>query len=113
MFNGLLQPTHLIIILVIVLIIFGPRKLPEIGSAVGKSIREFRKSTHDMTKDFKESVDDIKRPIDEIRQSPMDMKPAGSAPTAAAVETGRVCPKCSAGNVSSSKFCGACGAQLA
>lgn len=112
MFEGLFQPTHLIIILVIVLIVFGPRRLPEIGGAVGKSIREFRKSTHEMTKDFTDSVDDIKRPIDEIRQSPMDARRASSS-SATAVESGRVCPKCSAGNGSSSKFCGACGGQLA
>lgn len=35
----------LIIILVIVLIIFGPRKLPEIGGAVGKTLAEFKRST--------------------------------------------------------------------
>ena len=44
MFEGLLQPTHLIIILVIVLIIFGPGKLPELGSSVGKAIRGFKKA---------------------------------------------------------------------
>jgi sec-independent protein translocase protein TatA len=37
-------PTELIILLVIVLIIFGPGKLPGIGGAIGKSIREFRKA---------------------------------------------------------------------
>lgn len=46
MFSGLLQPTHLIIILVIVLIIFGPGKLPDIGKAVGKTISEFRQATN-------------------------------------------------------------------
>ena len=44
MFEGLLQPTHLIIILVIVLIIFGPGKLPEVGSTIGKAIRGFKKA---------------------------------------------------------------------
>ncbi|MYL59608.1 twin-arginine translocase TatA/TatE family subunit, partial [Virgibacillus halodenitrificans] len=38
----------LIIILVIILIIFGPRKLPEIGSAVGQTLSEFKKSTREM-----------------------------------------------------------------
>ena len=37
-------PTELIIVLVIVLIIFGVGKLPEIGGAMGKAIREFRSS---------------------------------------------------------------------
>jgi sec-independent protein translocase protein TatA len=44
MFDGLFQPFHLIVILVIVLIIFGPGKLPEIGAGLGKSIREFKKA---------------------------------------------------------------------
>jgi len=43
MFEGLFQPMHLIIILAIALIIFGPGKLPEIGKGLGKSIREFKK----------------------------------------------------------------------
>jgi sec-independent protein translocase protein TatA len=43
MFEGLFQPLHLIIILVVALIIFGPGKLPEIGKGLGKNIREFKK----------------------------------------------------------------------
>lgn len=38
----------LIIILVIILIMFGPRKLPEIGGAVGKTLAEFKKSTKEI-----------------------------------------------------------------
>jgi len=39
---------YLIILLVIVLIIWGPGKLPDLGSALGKGIREFRKATNDV-----------------------------------------------------------------
>ncbi len=41
MFRGIFQPTHLLIILVIALIIFGPGKLPELGAGLGKAIRGF------------------------------------------------------------------------
>ncbi|WP_102693694.1 twin-arginine translocase TatA/TatE family subunit [Rummeliibacillus pycnus] len=41
----------LIVILIIVLIVFGPKKLPEIGSAVGKTFSEFKKSTRDLIDD--------------------------------------------------------------
>ena len=47
MFEGLFQPMHLIIILVIALIIFGPGKLPQLGAGLGKSIREFKKALSD------------------------------------------------------------------
>jgi sec-independent protein translocase protein TatA len=42
MFDGLFQPTHLLLILAIALLIFGPRKLPELGQGLGKGIRGFK-----------------------------------------------------------------------
>jgi sec-independent protein translocase protein TatA len=60
MFEGLFQPMHVIIILAIALIIFGPGKLPELGKGLGKSIREFKTAMSDainhvhVTKDVKE-----------------------------------------------------------
>lgn len=43
MFRGLFQPMHLVVILVIVIIIFGPRRLGELGGALGKAIKGFKK----------------------------------------------------------------------
>jgi sec-independent protein translocase protein TatA len=40
--EGLFQPTHLILILGIALLVFGPRKLPELGKGLGKGIRGFK-----------------------------------------------------------------------
>ncbi len=45
MFEGLLQPTHLVLILAVVLIFFGPGKLPSLGKALGESVRELRRSS--------------------------------------------------------------------
>jgi len=45
MFDGLLQPTHLIIIMAIVLIVFGPGKLADLGKTLGTGIREFREAS--------------------------------------------------------------------
>ncbi len=42
--EGLLQPTHLFFILLIVLIIFGPGKLPDLGRGLGKGIKEFKEA---------------------------------------------------------------------
>jgi sec-independent protein translocase protein TatA len=42
--GGIFQPMHLLVILVIVLIIFGPGKLPELGNSLGKAIKGFKKA---------------------------------------------------------------------
>jgi sec-independent protein translocase protein TatA len=44
MFEGLFQPMHLLIIVVIALIIFGPGKLGEVGGSIGKAMRDFKKA---------------------------------------------------------------------
>ena len=49
---------ELILILVIALVVFGPKKLPEISKALGKSIKEFRNSTSDIT-DTVNTVKDV------------------------------------------------------
>lgn len=41
-FDNLLQPTHLLIILAVALIVLGPKRLPEAGRALGKGLRDFR-----------------------------------------------------------------------
>ena len=51
------HPFWLIILLAIVLIIFGPGKLPELGGAVGRGIREFRKASNDITSEVRSSLD--------------------------------------------------------
>lgn len=47
---------ELIIILVIALIIFGPRKLPELGRSLGKSIGEFRKASNELKSTLEEEI---------------------------------------------------------
>ena len=44
MFSGLLQPTHLIILLVVALLLLGPKRLPEAGRALGQGLKEFKGS---------------------------------------------------------------------
>ncbi|WP_181348382.1 twin-arginine translocase TatA/TatE family subunit [Thalassobacillus sp. CUG 92003] len=50
----------LILILVIALVVFGPKKLPEIGKATGQTLHEFKQSAQDLTGDVKEEVNDVK-----------------------------------------------------
>ena len=58
---------ELVLILVIALVVFGPGKLPEIGKAVGKSLREFRSaSTEDNTKTIDAKNEDEKKIKSEV-----------------------------------------------
>ncbi|OGD19058.1 MAG: twin arginine-targeting protein translocase TatB [Candidatus Aminicenantes bacterium RBG_13_64_14] len=73
---GSIGPMELVLIFVIALLVFGPKKLPEIGRSVGKALREFKKTSDeikgrieeeieaseikDIHKDIKSSMDDIK-----------------------------------------------------
>jgi sec-independent protein translocase protein TatA len=59
--RGLFQPMHLLLILVIVLIIFGPGKLPEIGEGLGKSIRGFKKAMSEKDEDAVEAKKEEKK----------------------------------------------------
>lgn len=77
MFN--IGPTELIVILVIALIVFGPKRLPEIGRTMGKSLRELRKATDDIKGTFSGSLDDID---DEWDDPPKNQPPSGETPAA-------------------------------
>jgi sec-independent protein translocase protein TatA len=74
MFEGLFQPLHLIIILAIALIIFGPGKLPELGKGLGKGIREFKKAMSDATKDINVTHEVKETPKEITSPTAMEMK---------------------------------------
>ena len=81
---GALEPPHLILILAIVLVIFGPGKLPQLGKALGDGIRELKHATN-------------------ADESP--------TPPTATPALSRVCPTCKATVPPTDRFCGACGAS--
>jgi sec-independent protein translocase protein TatA len=61
MFEGLFQPMHLLIIFAIALLVFGPKKLPELGKGLGEGIRALKDGMKDHTTDAKvESKPDTK-----------------------------------------------------
>lgn len=68
MFGNALQPAHLILILVIALIVFGPGKLPEIGKSLGKTVQEFKRS---MNSSFESVQEEVKPATQE--QSPVQL----------------------------------------
>jgi len=50
MFEGLFQPIHLLVIAGIALLVFGPKKLPELGKGIGEGIRGFKSAMRDEEK---------------------------------------------------------------
>jgi len=50
MFEGLFQPMHLLVIVGIALLVFGPKKLPELGKGIGEGIRGFKAAINDEEK---------------------------------------------------------------
>ena len=71
-----IHPLWIVAILVIVLIIFGPGRLPELGSAAGKAMREFRKATSELTDS-----------ISSASSTPAAAPPANPNPTSQAAST--------------------------
>ena len=94
-------PGELILVLVVALIVFGPRRLPELGSSLGQAIREFRRASSELTREIREVTDETR---------PAAITPAAT-PTAAA-STPVVCPGCGAANAEHNKFCAQCGKEL-
>ena len=73
---GTLGGPEILLILVIALIVFGPRKLPEIGKTMGKMLAEFRKASSD----FKRTIED------EVEAEKVTLPPGAAAPIAVATE---------------------------
>lgn len=55
----------LVLILVLALIIFGPKRLPEMGRAVGQTLQEFKKSTKELVSDEVDNVKEISKSVEE------------------------------------------------
>lgn len=83
-------PLELVIILVIALLILGPGKLPDVGAALGKSIKEFRKASSDVQEAVSVKVDTSPlpptpaAPIPNVLAAPAPVAPPAAADPAAA-----------------------------
>ena len=73
MFENLSLP-HVLMVVAIALLLFGPKRIPEIAGSFGKGIREFKKNISDATRD--EPVQPAARPAESVAASPLG---AGSA----------------------------------
>jgi sec-independent protein translocase protein TatA len=68
MFEGLFQPMHLLVILLIALLVFGPKKLGDIGKGLGEGIRAFKSGFSDDKSADKPSPQETKPPGQETKK---------------------------------------------
>jgi sec-independent protein translocase protein TatA len=80
-----IHPLWIVVALVIVLIIFGPGRLPELGGAVGKAMREFRKATSELTNEVTNAAQATPTPPPPAPPVPVAAVPV--APAAPAADT--------------------------
>ena len=74
MFGSIGMP-EMIIILVIALIIFGPRKLPELGRSLGRSINEFKKASNELRSTLEEEIRVEERKEKSAPVTPVEVEP--------------------------------------
>jgi sec-independent protein translocase protein TatA len=114
-----LQPIHIVIILVVALLLFGPKRLPEIGRTVGKALNEFRNGTREVTESLRTEINSsggTGATNHVSTASTPGPTPAQSVPfqpaTIARPPTGRFCIHCGAANLPEARFCNQCGQAL-
>ena len=65
---------EIFVILLVVLLLFGANKIPEIAKGLGKGLKEFRKATDDIKKEMNDYTKDVKKDINEITKIKDDLK---------------------------------------
>jgi TatA/E family protein of Tat protein translocase len=71
---GPLSFWEVLFLFVAALLIFGPRKLPELGKTLGKGLREFKRASEDLKSNWNEHMREAENPINEVRQSLNDVR---------------------------------------
>ncbi|HYR42200.1 MAG TPA: twin-arginine translocase TatA/TatE family subunit [Terriglobia bacterium] len=64
---GQLGFSEMLVIFIVALLVFGPKKLPELGKSLGKGIREFKKATEELKSSWDDQVKDITTPLNEVK----------------------------------------------
>ncbi len=101
-----IQPIHIVIIVVIALLIFGPKSLPEVGRWIGRSMSELRKGSQEMTTALREGMNEAQ--TEEQKNTIAKPAPAQSVPTNN-TSANKFCTKCGSPNPSDALFCNKCG----
>jgi sec-independent protein translocase protein TatB len=75
----MLSIPHMIVVFVIVLVVFGPQKLPELARGLGKLMAEFRKASTDFKSAFEEEMRDLERQAREVERKKQALLAAANA----------------------------------
>ncbi len=86
-----IQPIHIIVVVIVALLIFGPEKLPTMGRDLARMINQFRTGADEMTRGFR---DEVAKPLEQQLAEP------------------KTCANCNAVNLGESGFCSKCGTKL-
>ncbi len=65
-----LSPVQIILVLFIILLLFGAKRLPELGQGLGKFVREFKKTTSQIEEDIRSSIDEEPAPKAKVTPAP-------------------------------------------
>ncbi len=69
---------EIVIIFIVALVIFGPRKLPELGRSLGRGLSEFKKASNELKRTWEDEVDAVKHEVevekDELKQIQTDLE---------------------------------------
>jgi sec-independent protein translocase protein TatA len=114
-----IQPIHIVVIFLVALLVFGPKRLPEMGRSIGKAINEFRHGTRDITESIREEITptvDTQQARNASTESANIQPPAGAipfhTPAVAPKQSGNFCIQCGASNLAEAHFCSNCGTKL-
>jgi sec-independent protein translocase protein TatA len=117
-----IQPWHIVVIIIVALIIFGPSKLPELGRTIGKTLNEFRTGAREMTESMKEEInrsDDRPAPVQPANATQAEPATPTIRPPVQSIsidsstaQPGNFCTQCGAANPADARFCKNCGKAL-
>jgi sec-independent protein translocase protein TatA len=86
MFGDIIQPTHLLFILVVALLVLGPKRLPEVGRSLGRGIRDFRQGMQGVEAEARSVFSDaIDQPASAVPDAAEPAEAPAAAPVAASV----------------------------
>lgn len=113
---GNLGVPEILIILLLLLVFFGAKKIPEMAQGLGKGIREFKKATREIENDVTKAVtvaDDATAAKSTCYYCKSDItRGAKFCPSCGKSLESPTCPKCRTVNPLGTKFCGTCGEKL-